>query len=130
MEREYENINLIKLQSYSDRELCELFVYTDKIKNADYKSKCMFVMCIMEINRRNNTEPPDIINVIGIANIYKRNGSTIFQGGKEYEIYCVDNYLLIYDDDMLPCLFSKDQNNELYVWKFFVINNNKITYTS
>lgn len=113
------NISLIELQKYSDDDLKELLVVSQKDKDEVYRAACTYLMCIMESNRRINDEEPEWLDLKCIANIFDTEHEIIFRLGNKYRMYAMDDLMLVYNDRWVPYIFTIIEEDDKCIWKYF-----------
>lgn len=119
------NISLVELQEYNDDELYHLFMYSDRYRKDIFRAACTYYMCIMEINRRKNEEPPEYLDLKCISNIFGSDREVIFRLGNKYRMYAIDNTMLVFNDSKVPYIFSIIDGDNRCIWKYFTINRAK-----
>lgn len=112
-------ITLTQLQKYTDDELYKLFIYAKRDRDEIFHANCIYWMCTMEINRRKYDKWPVEMNVISYVNIYDEDHNTIFGFGNQYQMYIISGTILIYDDNLVPHIFSSIEDDARCVWKYF-----------
>lgn len=113
------NISLIDLQKYSDEEVYQVLECANRDKNEFFRAECVYWMCRMEIDRRNNKNWPKSLDVRCISNIFDDDHNIIFRLGNHYVIYEIENAVLIFCDKWIPYIFTITEEDSRCVWKYF-----------
>lgn len=113
------SISLMQLQGYSDEDLNILMEYSKKDKENDFRAACIYYMCMMDFQRRNEDSEQENMKVKCISNLYDEDSDKIFDFEKCYEMYSIDNIMLIYDGKMIPYIFDITEESNRCVWKYF-----------
>lgn len=125
------NISLPELQTLSDKELYQIFMYADRDKDNIFRAACTYWMCVMEINRKNHDIEPDCLEVKCLSNIFDSVHEVIFRLGNKYIMCAVDETMVVYDNKWVPYIFSIIEEDSRCVWKYFgVWGNDEIRYVN
>lgn len=88
-------------------------------KDEIFRAECMYWMCRMEIDRRNDDKWPECLDVRCISNIFDEDHNIIFRLGNHYVLYEIDNGVLAYCDKWVPYIFTIDEKDSRCTWKYF-----------
>lgn len=112
------NLTLPQLQAFNDFALNTLFMMADQDRTQNYRAKCTYWMCVMEINRREHDIFPESMILRCKGNIID-DGEIIFERNNEYTLYAVDETMLVYNDDMRPYVFNMIDGDDMCIWVRF-----------
>lgn len=114
-------ISLVELQKYTDLEIERLLSHVAAERGVSYWADNAYCMCLIEMERRHDSDKIKHIDVKCIHNIFSESQEYIFRLGNRYLMHQLDEILVVYDGRMLPYRFTTAESDQKCIWNYFTL---------
>lgn len=112
-------MSLSELQELTVEEIYRIQKCAERDKDEIFRAECIYWMCRMEIDRRNNDKWSACLDVRCISNIFDEDYNIVFRHGNHYVLYEIEHAVLVYCEKWIPYIFTIIEDDSRCTWKYF-----------